>query len=62
MRHLLDSLQASLALSPVGIAVQLPGGLRLGDANAELRDVVLQVRMMPIGETFNKFKRRKCSC
>ena len=37
MKHLLDSLQASLALSPVGIAVQLPGGLRLGDANAELR-------------------------
>ena len=37
MRHLLDSLQASLALSPVGIAVQLPGGQRLGDANAELR-------------------------
>lgn len=37
MKHLLDSLQASLALSPVGIAVQLPGGQRLGDANAELR-------------------------
>jgi len=30
------------------------GLLRL---STELRDVVLQVRMMPIGETFNKFKR-----
>ena len=30
------------------------GFLRL---STELRDVVLQVRMMPIGETFNKFKR-----
>lgn len=37
MKHLLDSLEASLALSPVGVAVELPGGVRLGDANADLR-------------------------
>ena len=37
MKQLLNSLESSLALSPVGIAVELPGGLRLGDANAGLR-------------------------
>lgn len=37
MKHLARFPASSLALSPVGIAVQLPGGLRLGDANAELR-------------------------
>ena len=31
MKHLLDSLQSSLVLSPVGIAVELPGGQRLGN-------------------------------
>lgn len=37
MKHLLNSLESSLAQSPVGIAVELPGGLRLGNANADLR-------------------------
>lgn len=37
MKHLLRSLESSLALSPVGIALELPGGVRLGDANADLR-------------------------
>ena len=37
MKHLLHSLEASLALSPVGVAVELPDGARLGDANADLR-------------------------
>jgi len=37
VKHLLNSLESSLAQSPVGIAVELPGGLRLGNANADLR-------------------------
>ena len=37
MKHLLNSLQAGLAQSPVGIAVQLPGGRWLGDPHADLR-------------------------
>lgn len=41
MKHLFNALESSLAASPVGIAVELPGGQRLGDANAELR---LQLR------------------
>ena len=37
MKHLLNALEASLAASPVGVAVELPDGVRLGDANADLR-------------------------
>ena len=37
MKHLLGSLQSSLAQSPVPMAVELPGGLRLGDASAPVR-------------------------
>lgn len=37
MKHLLNALEASLAASPVGVAVELPDGMRLGDANADLR-------------------------
>ncbi|MBS0508621.1 MAG: class I SAM-dependent methyltransferase [Proteobacteria bacterium] len=37
MKRLLSTLQASLAQSPVPMAVELPGGLRLGDANAPVR-------------------------
>ncbi|HQQ71511.1 MAG TPA: class I SAM-dependent methyltransferase [Alicycliphilus sp.] len=41
MKHMLSSLQSSLAQSPVPMAVELPGGLRLGDADAPVR---LQLR------------------
>ncbi|AVP56238.1 class I SAM-dependent methyltransferase [Pulveribacter suum] len=37
MRNLLHSLEESLALSPVGVAVELPGGERLGEADADVR-------------------------
>ena len=37
MKHLLNSLEASLAMSPVGVAVELPDGARLGTANADVR-------------------------
>ncbi|MBS0392301.1 MAG: class I SAM-dependent methyltransferase [Comamonadaceae bacterium] len=37
MRHLLESLETSLAQSPVRIAVELPGGMRLGNSKADLR-------------------------
>lgn len=37
MKQLLNTLEASLAASPVGVAVELPDGMRLGDANADLR-------------------------
>ncbi|MBS0293867.1 MAG: class I SAM-dependent methyltransferase [Proteobacteria bacterium] len=37
MKQLLDSLEASLAQSPVAIAVELPGGMRLGNSKADLR-------------------------
>ena len=36
MKHLHDCLESRLALSPVAIAVVLPGGQRLGPANADL--------------------------
>ncbi len=37
MKHLLNSLEESLALSPVGVAVELPDGMRLGRADADVR-------------------------
>lgn len=37
MKHLLSSLESSLARSPVAIAVELPSGKWLGDAQADLR-------------------------
>ncbi|WP_313076932.1 class I SAM-dependent methyltransferase [Melaminivora sp.] len=37
MKHLLNSLEESLALSPVGVAVELPDGLRLGASDADVR-------------------------
>ena len=37
MKHLLGSLQSSLAQSPVPMALELPGGGRLGDASAPVR-------------------------
>ncbi len=37
MKKLLNSLEESLALSPVGVAVELPDGARLGRADADVR-------------------------
>lgn len=37
MKRVLNSLQSSLARSPVAMDVELPGGVRLGDANAPVR-------------------------
>ena len=37
MKHLLNSLEESLALSPVGVAVELPDGARLGSSQADVR-------------------------
>ncbi len=37
MRNLLHSLEESLALSPVGVAVELPDGARLGRPDADVR-------------------------
>ncbi|PWW44401.1 class I SAM-dependent methyltransferase [Melaminivora alkalimesophila] len=37
MKSLLNSLEESLALSPVGVCVELPDGMRLGPADADVR-------------------------
>ena len=37
MKNLLNSLEESLALSPVGVAVELPGGTLLGRPDADVR-------------------------
>ena len=37
MKDLLNSLEEHLALSPVGVAVELPDGARVGPADADVR-------------------------
>ncbi len=56
MKKLLSSLEESLALSPVGVAVELPGGARLGAPDAQVclrladRMAVVALAMGDIGD------------